>query len=401
MRLAGLHVFLLNDPEDIERVLVTDHERFEKGRSLAGARPLFGNGLLTSDGELHARQRKLVQPLFQHDRLGGYAATMAALAAALRDRLRDGEETDVAKEMSGLTLAIAGRSLFGRDGDALAAGADEVLTGALDALDVALLPFAPVIDRLPLPQFQRPRHARARLDRMLDDLIERRRASGETEDDLLSVLLAGQEDGISDDQVRDEMVTLLLAGHDTTGNALAWAWHLLAQHRDVEARLHAELDAAIGDRLPVADDMPALPLTRAVFAEAMRLYPPAWILARVPMTDYRLRGFTLPAGSIVVMSPWVVHRSEVYFPDPSRFDPDRWAVARRNGRPRFAYFPFGGGPRGCMGEAFAWMEGILVIATIAQHWRFETTRGRVEPWPLMTLKPKDGLLMRALRRRSA
>jgi cytochrome P450 len=427
VRLATFRVYLLNHPDDIEQVLVTHQHRFIKGRSLGRARRVFGNGLLTSDGALHARQRRLVQPAFQRFRLAPYAGAMVALAIDCRDKWTPGDVVDMAAEMSRLTLAIAAQTLLGIDIGALHE-AGETLETATSLLEVAILPLAPLVDLLPLPHVRRLRAARAAIDRMLDDVIAQRRSASLSgslsptppspersegrgtgrgggaprqikQDDLLSMLLAAQNgngDSMSDLQLRDELTTILLAGHETTANALAFTWYLLARHPAIEQRVHQEIDAAVGDRTPTIDDVPALTYTRMVFAEAMRLYPPAWLLGRVAVEDHEARGYRIPAGSLVVLSPWGVHRNEAYFPDPERFDPERWQADRVAGRPRFSYFPFGGGPRGCMGETFAWMEGVLLVAVLAQRWRFRLADESCVPelQPAITLKPKNGIRMR-------
>ncbi len=408
LRLGPFHVFLLNHPDDIEQVLVTQQQRFTKGRSLSGARRLFGNGLLTSDGALHARQRRFVQPAFHRARLDEYAGVMTTLGAERRDRWREGDHIDIAGEMSRLTLTITARILFGSDGDAVAAQIGEALEAATGSLEVAVLPFAALTDWLPLPQVRRFRAARATLHRALTELIQQRRRTGTDAGDVVSLLLAARDeavgDGMSDSQLRDEIITLLLASHETTANALAWTWYLLARHPDAEARLHAEIDAVLGGgRPPDAADAGNLPYTRMVLAESMRLYPPAWLLARVAIENHEARGYVIPAGSFVVMSPWVVHRNAAYFPDPERFEPERWRADGRNGRPRFSYFPFGGGSRGCMGEAFAWMEGVLLLAVIAQQWSFrlldESSRPPIHPG--LTLTPKSGISVKMQRRMRA
>jgi cytochrome P450 len=399
IRLATLRVYLLNHPDDIEQVLVTHQHRFVKGRSLGRARQLFGNGLLTSDGALHSHQRRLVQPAFHRQRLSGYAEAMISLAVEHRDRWQAGDALDIAGAMSRLTLAIAGSTLFGSDARMLVEEAGETLETATALLEVAILPLALVTDVLPLPHVRRLRAARAKLDRMLGELIAYRRRDNPQNGDLLSMLLAARGEaggGMSDQQLRDELTTILLAGHETTANALAWTWYLLARHPNVEARLHAEIDARLGTRRPTADDLSRLTYTRMVFAEAMRLYPPAWLLGRVAVEDHEVRGYVVPAGSIVVVSPWAVHRDEAYFPDGGRFDPDRWLPEHQATRPRFSYFPFGGGSRGCMGEAFAWMEGVLIIAALAQRWRFRLADASIVPelQPAITLKPKGGIRVR-------
>jgi len=405
VRLGPFHVYLLNHPDDIEQVLVTNHHRFIKGRTLSGARRLFGNGLLTSDGALHARQRRLVQPVFHRVRLDEYARVMTTLGVEQRDRWRDGDTIDIAREMSRLTLMITGRILFGAEGDAVAAEIGGALESTTSLLEVAVLPFAAFTDLFPLSQVRRFRAARATLHRVIDRLIERRRRGGSEDRDVLSLLLSAQYEGtgegMSDSQVRDEVITLLLASHETTANALAWTWYLLARHARDEARMHAEIDAVLGGgRLPLAGDVTALTFTRMVLAEAMRLYPPAWLLARVAVENHEARGYVVHAGSLVVMSPWVVHRNASYFPEPEQFDPDRWDTVGHNGRPRFSYFPFGGGSRGCMGEAFAWMEGVLLLAVVAQRWRFRLLDESLHPemHPALTLTPISGIRVKVERR---
>jgi cytochrome P450 len=295
--------------------------------------------------------------------------------------------------MNRLTLAIAGKTLYGAD---VAAEADEIggaLTTALEAFKRLTNPLGPLLDRLPLPTTLRVRRASERLDATIYRMIDVRRRSGEDRGDLLSMLLAARDDegdggGMTDRQLRDEALTLFLAGHETTANALAWTWHLLAHHPDAEARLHAELDAVLAGRLPAADDLPRLPYTRAVLAESMRLYPPAWTIGREPLEEFEAGGYRIRAGSVVLVSPWITHRDPRWWTEPGRFDPERWTPEREAEQPRFAYFPFGGGPRKCIGEGFAWTEGILVLATLAQRWRLRHAPGtQVGRQPLITLRP--------------
>jgi len=404
-RLGPFHVYLLNHPDDIEQVLVTSHQRFVKGRSLSGARRLFGNGLLTSDAQLHTRQRRLVQPAFHRLHLDAYGGVMTTLGVQRRDAWDDGDTIDIAAEMSRLTLAITSRILFGADGDAVAAEIAAPLETATSLLEVAVLPFAAFADLLPLPHARRFRTARATIDRVVNGVIERRRRDTHRNDDILSLLLSVRDEAtgarMSDSQLRDEVVTLLLASHETTANALGWTWYLLARHADADARLSAEIDAVLGgSRLPSALDLPNLRYVRMVLAESMRLYPPAWLLARVAVEDHDARGYVIPKGSLVVLSPWVVHRSSRYFPEPERFEPERWSPERHNGHPRFSYFPFGGGSRGCMGEAFAWMEGVLLVTLIAQRWRFRLLDESTHPemHPALTLTPKAGIRVTVERR---
>jgi cytochrome P450 len=404
-RFGPRHLYLLSHPDMVRDVLVTHHRNFAKSLALQRARVLLGTGLLTSEGEFHLRQRRLAQPAFHRDRIAAAAEVMAGHAGRAAAGWRAGETLDVPREMNRLTLAIAGRALFGAD---VAGEADEIgraLTDALSLFRRLTNPFGPFLDKLPVPGTIRMKRARARLDATIYGMIERRRASGKVGDDLLGMLLAARDEGgdgqgMTDLQLRDEALTIFLAGHETTANALAWTWHLLALHPDVEARLHAEADAVLGGRLPTADDVPALRYTRQVFAEAMRLYPPAWTIGREPRADFQAGGYRITggAGVVVMLSPWVVHRDARFFSDPGRFDPGRWTPEREAALPRYAYFPFGGGPRKCIGEGFAWMEGVVVLAAIARQWRLRHAPGaRVEPEPLITLRP-TGLLMRPERR---
>jgi cytochrome P450 len=390
VRLGSFHVFLLNHPDDIEQVLVTHSDRFAKGRTLSGARRLFGNGLLTSDGALHTQQRRLMQPAFHRARMDDYAGVITTAAAERARQWRDGEIIDIAAEMSRLTLKISGRLLFGQDGDAIASQIAASLDAATAALEVAVLPFAALTDLLPVSRARRLRAARATLARVLRDLIVHRRGDSRDRGDVLSLLPA-----MPDDQLCDELITLLLASHETTATALSWTWYLLARNREVEARVHAEADAVL--------DAPQMPLSRMVLAESMRLYPPAWLIAREVVEPHEARGYMIPRGAFVVMSPWVVHRNAKYFSEPDLFQPERWSAERQNGLPRFAYFPFGGGTRGCMGESFAWMEGVHVLAIIARRWRLRLVDESLCPviQPTLTLKPKSGIRVRLERRKSA
>ena len=393
-------LYLFNHPDLVRDVLVTNHRNFHKGRGLERAKMLLGSGLLTSEGEFHLRQRRLAQPAFHRQRVAAYGATMAAYAAARRDRWCAGAVIDAHREMMALTLAIVGKTLFDANVEHEAAEIGEALATTFESFQFGFfLPFGELLERLPLPATRRFRKARARLDATIYRLIEERRRSATDRGDLLSMLLLAQDTegdggGMTDLQLRDEAMTLFLAGHETTANALTWTWYLLSQHPEVEARLHAEVDAALGGRLPTADDLPALPYTRMILAESMRLYPPAWILGRRALAPFEAGGYQIPARSIVLMSQFVMHRDARWFPDPERFDPERFSPERQAERPKFAYFPFGGGPRVCIGEQFAWMEGILALATIAQRWRLSLVSGHpVALQPIITLRPKFGMRM--------
>lgn len=398
-KLGPQPVFLVNNPDYIRDILVIHNRNFMKGEGLQRAKRLLGEGLLTSEGEFHLRQRRLAQPAFHRQRIAGYATTMVEYAARACDQWRVGETRDVAREMMRLTLAIAGKTLFDADVEGEADEISEALTTSFELFNRLTLPFAQLLERLPLPATRRFQKARERLDATIYRIIDERRASGEDRGDLLSMLIAARDEegdgsGMTDEQLRDEAMTIFLAGHETTANALTWTWYLLSQHPDIEARFHAEVAEVLKGGLPTAEDFPRLRYTEMVFAEAMRLYPPAWIIGRRALGDYQLNGYTIPARSILLMSQYVTHHDARFFPDPFRFDPERWRPEARESRPKFSYFPFGGGPRLCIGESFAWMEGSLVLATIAQRFRMRLAPGYpVEMQPLVTLRPKHGMRM--------
>jgi cytochrome P450 len=403
-RMGPQDVFFLNHPDYVRDVLVTHHQNFIKGRALQRAKRLLGEGLLTSEGEFHRRQRRLAQPAFHRQRIASYASVMTGHAARTRERWQDGETLDISHEMMRLTLAIVGKTLFDADVEDEAQEIGQALTDVMNLFDVLLLPFSEYLDKLPLPQTRRFHKARARLDATIYRMIEERRRSCADHGDLLSMLLLAQdEEGdtgrMTDEQVRDEALTIFLAGHETTSNALTWTWYLLSRHPEVETKLHAEIDAVLDSKLPTTEDVPRLRYTEMVLAESMRLYPPAWAVGRLAINDYEVGGYVVPARSLVLLSQYVAHRDPRYFADPTRFDPERWTMEAREARPQYAYFPFGGGPRRCIGEGFAWMEGILLIATLAQRFSLRLVPNHpVALQPVITLRPKHGMKMSVIRR---
>jgi cytochrome P450 len=394
---------LLNHPDYIRDVLVTRQRNFVKGRALERAKRLLGEGLLTSEGEFHRRQRRLAQPAFHRQRIAAYGEVMVEEALRLRNNWQPGQVIDMAQAQMGLTLAIVGRTLFGSDTSSDAAVVSQAMHDLLKMFNLVALPFTELLERLPLPQVRRFNAARAQLDAIIYRMIAQRRASGADNGDLLSMLLLAQDSegdgtGMSDEQVRDEALTIFLAGHETTANALTWAFYLLAQHPAVAEQLAAELAEVLNGRPPTVDDLPQLRYTEMVVAEAMRLYPPAWILGRRAIAEHQVGPYTFPANTIFVMSQWVMHHDPRYYPDPERFDPTRWLPAAREQRPKFAYFPFGGGPRLCIGEQFAWMELMLVLASLAQHWRVALVPDHpVALYPSITLRPKYGMRLQLIR----
>jgi cytochrome P450 len=403
-RMAGEQVYFLNHPQYIRDVLVTYQKNFTKSRGLERAKRFLGEGLLTSEGATHLRQRRLLQPAFHRERISTYGGVMVEHAERMRRRWTPGATFDVAREMMRVTLSIVGKTLFDSDVESKADEVGVAMAEVMATFWFTLLPFQGLIERLPLPVLRRGRASRERLDRLIYAMIAERRAGGGDRGDLLSMLLAAQDHeggtgGLSDLQVRDEALTLLLAGHETTANALTWTWYLVSQHPDVERRLHEELDGVLEGRLPTVADLPRLPYVERLVTESMRLYPPAWIIGRRAIEPYEVAGYVLPRRAMLFMSPYVMQRDERFFSHPERFDPDRWTAGMRAALPKFAYFPFGGGTRQCIGEQFAMMELVLVTATVAQQWTLRLVSGHpVATQPLITLRAKHGMKMIAERR---
>ncbi len=404
VRLGTSRVFLLNHPDLIRDVLVTHNRSFMKGVGLQRAKRLLGDGLLTSEGTFHLRQRRLAQPAFHQQRIAAYGRTISDSAARASVRweasFAAGTRTlDVHDEMMRLALAIVGHTLFGSDVEGAAAEVSEAVATSMALFQsFSTLPFAALLERLPLPATRRFNRARARLDAVVYGMIRARRTEPSDQGDLLTMLLLAQDEEdagarMTDLQLRDEVMTIFLAGHETTANALTWTWYLLSQHPAVEQRVHAELDA-LGTDSPGSAELSRLPYMLMVLSESMRLYPPAWVIGRRALDPYSAGGYDVPAGSIVLMSQYVTHRDPRWFPDPEAFDPERWRPERRTERPKFSYFPFGGGPRICIGEQFAWMEAMLVLATLARRWRLRLAPGaRVAARPSITLRPRFGMPM--------
>ncbi len=402
-RLGPRNIVLLNTSELAQELLVEQHDAFHKGPGLSTfGRPVLGNGLLTSEDELHRHQRKLVAPAFAHRRVASYADTMAEYSEQAQRHWADGATVDVAKEMMRLTLGIVGKTLF--DADVLG-DADEVGK----AITIVMRYTTSQVRRpihIPLawntPGNRKMRGAVAALNSIIYRMIEQRRASGEDKGDLLSMLLLAQDedDGsyMSDKQVRDEAMTLFLAGHETTANATAWTWYLLSQHPDAYAKMQAEVDGVLQGRTPSLPDLPNLPYTMKALKESMRLYPPAYAIGRQAMRDVRIGGHLIAKGTIVLVSPYLMQRKPEYFAQPERFMPERWSAEMEKALPRYAWMPFGGGPRICIGNQFAMMEGQLILATIAQRVSFTLVpRQRIATDPLITLRPKYGIKMQVQR----
>ncbi len=396
-------LYAIRHPDHLHEVLVTRAQQFDKKhtafRRLA---EVLGDGLLNSDGDRWKRHRRMIQPAFGHARVAGYAAAMVDEARAASARLRDGETHDVDREMMELTLRVVSRALFSHD----AGGDTATVSRAMAAFQARLTAPDLVPSWLPSPRRRKIERAIADLDRIVYGLIAARRAQEKAPDppDLLHMLVTaideeGDGAGLGEREVRDELVTLFLAGHETTSNALTWTWYLLSQHPAVEAKLHAELDAALGGRPPALGDLERLPYTEQVIKESMRLYPPVFMVARMAREDTEIGGYPVPRGSEVVLWIHRTHRDARWYPDPDTFDPARFRPSEEAKLPKLAYLPFGAGPRTCIGKSFAMIEARLLLATIAQRVRFTLAPGqRVEPAPRITLGQKHGMRMIAHRR---
>jgi cytochrome P450 len=404
--------FVVNDPAAIEELLVTHGRSYVKGRGVQRLERLLGRGLLTSNGATHLRQRRLVQPPFHRERIAAYAETMVARAERFAADVAPGRTLEIDDAMSRLTLGIAAETLFGADVDRDAGTIGTALDEAMRSFPLALSPAGELLDHLPMvPAVRRFRAARADLDaivyRFIDERRRERPAAGSAADghDVLGMLLgAAEAEGELDPvQIRDEVMTIFLAGHETTANALTWTWWLLAHHPDVEARLHAELAQVLGGRAPAFADVPALRYTRDVIAESMRLYPPAWIVGRRAIEPAPLGPWTVPRTGVVVAAQWVTHRDPRFWREPEAFRPERWSNGETADLPKFAYFPFGGGNRLCIGESFAWTETVLVLAAIARQLRFRPAPGlgHVPAQPFVTLRPAIAVPMVAEPRTAA
>jgi cytochrome P450 len=465
-RFMGTPIVFLNDPRYIQQVLVTDAASFVKERTVRRMKVLLGEGLITSEDPIHIRQRRIAAPAFHRQRIAAYGDQIVSIAQSHRDQWQAGQALDISAASMALSLEIVARTLFDTDVTPdIRAINDEVNTIMHLYNFIVAFPSIESFLHLPIPGIVKFRNSKARLDAIVNRLIIEHRKSAVDKGDLLSMLLSStyeptdaealpystnaspvetkaplritkglgvrlqphesssaqkgalvpgpssaeppQPERMSDDQVRDEVLTIFLAGYETVANALTWTWYLLSQNPEVEKKLHAELDTVLGmgigtgnqQRLPTLSDYPSLRYTEQVFAESMRLYPPAWAMGRMSTREVHLGPYNIPAGAHLFFSQYIMSRTPEYFPDPLRFDPDRFTPEAKAARPKFTYFPFGGGSRQCIGESFAWMEGVFSIATIAQRWRMAYL-GATPPVPQakITLRPRDPLMMQLIPR---
>ncbi len=400
--IPGYEAFLLQSPRDIETVLLTQRTNFVKHRFFwRHVTAIFGNGLLTSEGDFWLRQRRLAAPAFHPDRVAAYAGVMASYTERMVSGWREGEVRDVHKDMMRLTMEIVTKTLFDadvtRDVDDIGRAFDQIIGEIARRFR---RPFR-IPDGIPIPGNIRYRRGVALLDRMVAGVLAQRRSSPGDRGDLLSMLLEARDDDgrpMSDRQLRDELITLFLAGHETTAIALSWTLFLLAKNPRAEERLIREIDAVAGGRLPAFADLPRLPWTEAVVRESLRLYPPAYVIGREALSDCVIGDYAIPARATVYFSPWVLHRDPRWFEKPESFFPERWLDGGGDRVPKYAYVPFGGGPRVCIGERFAMMEVVLVLATVLGRWRLRMAGPDPTPFPSITLRPEGGSLMRLERR---
>jgi cytochrome P450 len=402
----GRHIFQFNHPQLIQELLLRDAAHHHRGLVMQRAKLVLGEGLLTSEAPLHLRQRRLAQPAFHRQRIASYGQIIAGYAAEMTSRWESGKVMDLHPEMLLLALRIVGKTLF----DTNVEGEVQQIAQAVDSfmgfLPLAFLPFPEVVLKLPFPLMARIRKGQAYLDGLIYRMIAERRKDPRDRGDLLSMLLAAVDTeegtgGMTDKQVRDECLTVMLAGHETSANALSFALWELAKHPEVQERLYRECRTVLGERLPTAEDYGQLGYAAQVFAETIRIYPPVWVTARTAAEEYPYRGITIPKGAILLAPQIVAHRDPRFWEDPLRFDPQRFTEENKAGRQRFCYFPFGAGARQCIGEGLAWMEGVLILAFVARHWRLSLPSDSLQELqmrPAISLRPEGGVRVRVERR---
>lgn len=401
IRLGPKPIVVISHPDAIEEVLVTKSKSFIKHFALKRTKRTLGNGLLTSEGDFWRRQRKLAQPAFNRDQIGRHSAMMVQLTQRMLEEWQTGQTRDAQEDMMRLTLEIAAKALFDADVTGESAGASAAMDFVMKAFTARLGKIAPIPEWFPTPLNLQLNRAVKQLEAIIFRMISDRRRTGEDRGDLLSMLLKAQDEGggMTDAQLRDEAMTLFMAGHETTANTLAWVFWLLAEHPEAEAKLHAELDSVLGGRAPTMEDLPRLAYLDHVITETLRIYSTVWLLGREAIEPVTIAGHRIPKGWTIYMSQWIVHRDPRWFDDPAEFRPERWADGLMKRIPRYAYFPFGGGPRLCIGNNFALMESALLLATIAGRFRLKLAPdANVVPLPTMTLRPEFGVKVQIERR---
>jgi cytochrome P450 len=391
------HIVFLNHPDYIREILVVQNDNFIKERTVQRTKLLLGKGMITSEGSEHRLQRQVAQPAFHRQRIPEYASVMVEEAARMGAQWRPGERRDVAIDMMHLTLNVVARTLFAADLREEAAELADAINRIMRLYNfLVMLPAAEWLVHIPPPGLAAFLRARKRIDAVVYRMIAAHRQNGRDHGTLLDLMLAASPDGgaASEQLLRDQVITIFLAGYETVANALVWTWYLLSQNSECERRFHQEVDTVLQGRLATFDDVPRLRYVEMVLAESIRLYPPAWAMGRYAREDFHLGDYFLPAKTTVLMSQFITHRDPRFFPEPLGFDPERFTPEAKLLRTRLTYFPFGAGVRQCIGESFAWMEGVLLLATLAQKWKLNLVPGHpVEPQPLITLRPKYGMQM--------
>ncbi|MDQ6786350.1 MAG: cytochrome P450 [Acidobacteriota bacterium] len=397
---GGQTAFFVNHPEFVRDLLVTSNHKFIKGRALQRAKKLLGTGLLTSEKDFHLRQRRMIQPAFHRQRIAGYSEAMIEIGERMTGEWRDGETRNIAEEMMRLTLNIVGKTLFGANVEDDASDVGRAMTTLVSMFNLLLLPFSEILEKLPLPQVKRFNAAKKTLDEVIYKIIDERRKSGEDKGDLLSMLLAAQDEEsgskMTDEQIRHECLTIFLAGHETTANALTWTFYLLSQNAEAERKFHDELDEVLRDKSLTPEDYPRLKYTENILAESMRLFPPAWAIGRLSTEAHEFGCFQIPKNSLVLASPYVLHRDARFWDAAEKFQPERWdALSIKEAGQKFIYFPFSKGTRSCIGESFAWTEGVLLLAALGRRRKLRLdARQKIGLQALITLRPKYGMKMR-------
>lgn len=403
-KIGPIRIVLLNHPNYIKEVLTVQHRNFVKGRPLEMAKELLGEGLLTSEGDFHKRHSRMIQPAFHRNMIESYVPAMIKCISQMMSEWQDGMKTDMKDEMTDMSIAITGKTLFNADITEEAPEISKALDTATSLFGRISLPFSEWLLKLPLPGNLRFYKAKQRLDDTVSRMINECRKNKMDNGDLVSLLLRTQDEngsgGLSDEEIRDEAITLFLTAFDTTSTALTWTWYLLSQNPEAEAELHKELDHVLNGRLPVAADIPNLKYTRMVFGESMRLYPPSYVIPRQAIEDFPIDKYIVPRGSIVLMSPYLIQRDPRFYSEPEKFNPYAWDKHSHGLDSKYEYFPFSRGPRSCIGEPFAWMLGTLAIASVAQSWQIKHVPDHpVELLPLINLRPKYGMMMTLHRRK--
>ncbi len=393
MQLLHVPVYVVTDADAMHEVLVDNATKFKKTAGIQFLEPLLGNGLLNAEGEVHKRHRKLLAPAFAPKRLAAYAETMIEETRTQIAKWRPNQQVDLSHEMMELTLAIAGKTMFGADVRSDAATVATALELAMRATVAAITSPMQLGYNWPLPRHRMMKRAVKMLDEIVFSLIAEGRKRGTDRGDVLSAMLLSQDDegGLDDRQIRDEVMTLLLAGHETTANALTWTWYHLGRNPEARARLEEEVSRVLGDRTVTPEDLSNMPWTAAVIDEAMRLHPPAYVTGRESTEPVTIGGHQFPARAILLLNIRGIHRRADYFPAPLAYRPERFLPEQKKARPRHHYMPFGAGPRVCIGQHFALLEAGLCLATMVQHARIHPIASKVEPEPLITLRPRGGL----------